>query len=165
MGIKPSELETPPEATDPLDDWVIDVTRFARKKVALFTHAKTLYSFLIPYGDAGSAKKLPRFFEHVLGQFLLKQPNHEKHLTALCKIYDTAYRYCKTDSRPIQGHMKDFIFCMCAERFSNTPFELINFSKIEEDTNTMPINVRGIGYTQAGDRMESLLTSEPLRLY
>ena len=46
-------LLNPQEVLHPLDDWFIDVMRIKRKKIAIATHAKSTFTFFIPYAEVG----------------------------------------------------------------------------------------------------------------
>lgn len=108
--IKASQLCEPMDTINPLDDWFIDVMRVARKKVAMVTHAKSTYTFFIPYELAGGAKSIPESLIVSLRYLLHRHDvtNYEESLDALMTSEPI---FCKTVDRKILGHMNDYKRC------------------------------------------------------
>ena len=66
---KIKQLLEPVHTTHVLDDWFVDRMIMFHKKIAVITHAKSTFTFFIPYAEAGGAKKLPFYFSHKLRNF------------------------------------------------------------------------------------------------
>lgn len=105
--IKIRSLADPKEDLHLLDDWIVDVIRLNRKKVAMVTHFLTRITFLIPYAQAGGAPKtidqIPKLFQTLLV---------EQGLNTLAEQVSTIFKiratFCKTKDRSVLGHMNDF---------------------------------------------------------
>ncbi|MCP4476240.1 MAG: hypothetical protein GY821_17110 [Gammaproteobacteria bacterium] len=52
-------LAEPKQTNNIFDDWVIDRLIVKRKKVAMITHVRTVYTWLIPYSSVGGVKNIP----------------------------------------------------------------------------------------------------------
>jgi len=156
MDYKLSKLLEPSKTISLLDDWVIDVMRIARKKVAIITHAKTLFTLLIPYSHVvGGAKGIPQCIPLLLKQWLYDR-KYSEYIRETERLFISPPTFCKTQSRQILGHMNDFKRCIAVQTF-DMPFEVIDWDILMESTNTMPINVRPMGYTSAIEQMDGLL--------
>lgn len=85
-------LETPLLVSNVFDDWVIDVIRITRKKVAIVTHVTSVLTFLIPY--------VPAYIEKCLIEWLkarqLDQATKEVNLFFQGSLY-----FNKTENRQV----------------------------------------------------------------
>lgn len=115
---KIKQLLEPAATKNQLDDWFIDRLIVDRKKVAMITHAKSTFTFFIPYADAGGAKGMIDYFK-----CQLKELFQANSLPALAlevdKLFVDELTYTKTVDRKILGHMNDFR--RCAEPYPGDP--------------------------------------------
>lgn len=133
---KIKQLHEPVITTHPLDDWFIDRMIVDRKKIAVITHAKSTFTFFIPYADAGSAKGMIAYFENQLKELFL-----QNSLPALVleveKLFAEESTFTKTVDRKILGHMNDFR--RCAQPYPGDTYP-IDWHDLAERINNMPIN-------------------------
>ena len=108
--IKISQLREPIDTISPLDDWFIDVIRVSRKKVAMVTHAKSTYTFFIPYELAGGAKAIPEAIIVSL-RYLLHRHDVTGYSESIDALMTSEPIFCKTVDRKILGHMNDYKRC------------------------------------------------------
>jgi hypothetical protein len=97
-----------PETTyHSLDDWIGDIFRVERKKIAILTHVQTLISFVFPYAEVGGAKNVLEFLPVELEDYLRTQ-NLEEHLDSMIEIFSHQHTFTKTDNRKVLGYMSEF---------------------------------------------------------
>jgi hypothetical protein len=156
MDYKINALHEPLQTVSLFDDWLIDVMRIHRKKVAIVTHTKTLVTFLIPYLQVGGAKSVPECISILLRQFLYDR-DFPEYIGEMNQLFAKPSSFCKTQSRQILGHMNDFKRCIEVQAY-HTSFEMIDWDHLMEAINDMPINIRPIGYTRAIELMAQLLS-------
>jgi hypothetical protein len=117
-----------------LDDWFIDRMIVDRKKIAMITHAKSTFTFFIPYADAGSAKGMIAYFKKQL-----KELFQQNSLLALAleaeKLFAEEPTLTKTVDRKILGHMNDFK--RCAKPYPGDPYP-VDWRDASERINNMP---------------------------
>jgi len=145
-------LPLPCNTLSPLDDWFIDVFRINRKKIAMITHAKSTYTFFVPYSEVGGAKAVPGHINKLLTEFLCRE-NLIQHLDELKRITTGDFVYCKTVDRKILGHMNDFKRC-ASYRLEEYPSD---FEGAEKMIAQIPVNIKSMGYTTPLERMHELL--------
>lgn len=118
-----------PSQTDSLfDDWVIDVVRIRRKKVAMVTHTRTLITFLISYAEVGGAKNIPACIPLLLKK-LLNARGFSEYAGEITELFDNTPLFCKTQNQSILGHMNDFKRRIEAKTY-RAPFEVINWDDL-----------------------------------
>ncbi len=105
--LKVSLREFPNPQNHPLGDWICDVFRVDRRKVALVTHAETLISFLFPYREIGGVKNVLGFLPIELESFLMEKGLGDWIPSAL-EIFHQEPVFTKTKDRKALGHMNDF---------------------------------------------------------
>lgn len=133
---KIKHLVEPAITAHPLDDWFIDRMIVDRKKIAVITHAKSTFTFFIPYSEAGSAKGLIAYFKNQLKE-LFQQNSLPTLALDVEKLFTEESIFTKTVDRKILGHMNDFK--RCAEPYPGDPLA-VDWQNIAERTNNMPIN-------------------------
>ncbi len=150
---KLTQLAEPQQTLGLLDDWVIDVMRIARKKVAIITHTKTFFTLLVPYSAVGGAKNVIAVIPAVLRNLTLSAAD------AMCieQQFKTPALWCKTQNRQLLGHMNDFKQCIDAQTYGAT-FAEIDWIELTNYTNTIIINLRSVGMTRPIELMHDLLT-------
>lgn len=150
---KVKRLLEPVITTHPLDDWLIDRMIVDRKKIAMITHAKSTFTFFIPYADAGSAKGMIAYFKNQL-----KELFQQNSLTALAleveKLFAEEPTFTKTVDRKILGHMNDFK--RCAQPYPNDTYP-IDWQDIAERINNMPIDAGSRDSSYTIERFNALL--------
>lgn len=103
-----TSLNKLPEVTYyPLDDWIGDVFRIERKKVAILTHAQTFITFVFPYSEIGGAKNVLDFLPVELEDYLRSQ-DLDEHVEAMIKNFNLPPSFTKTNNRKILGYMSEF---------------------------------------------------------
>lgn len=131
---KIKQLIEPAATMRSLDDWFIDRMIVDRKKIAMITHAKSTFTFFIPYADAGGAKGVINYFK-----IQIKEMFQRNALPTLSLDVDNLFSeelvFTKTVDRKILGHMNDFK--RCAEPYPDDP-RPINWHDIAERINNMP---------------------------
>jgi len=89
-------------------NWYVDLVVIERKKHLLFTHATSLFSFVIYVGTKKEINQVEQLFEKRLGEMIVK------HVTVLDGYVETllpkdrTYTFNKTNSRKVLGSMNDF---------------------------------------------------------
>ena len=150
---KIKRLYEPVITTHPLDDWFIDRIIIDRKKIAMITHAKSTFTFFIPYADAGGAKGMIAYFKNQLKEFF-----QQNSLPALAlevdKLFTSELIYTKTVDRKILGHMNDFR--RCSEPYPGDPYPIDWLDKAE-CINNMPINAGSRDSSYPLERFNELL--------
>lgn len=135
---KIKKLLEPSIPVHPLDDWFIDRMIVDRKKIAVITHAKSTFTFFIPYADAGGATGIISYFKNQLIQLFLNNS-----LPALAleidKLFAEEPTFTKTVDRKILGHMNDFKRCATPYKGNQLP---VDWHDTAESINNMP--TRGI---------------------
>ena len=135
--LKVSLREFPRAQVHPLDDWICDVFRVNRKKVALVTHAETLVSFLFPYKEVGGVKNVLDFLPIELEPFL-REENLDKWIPSALEIFNQKPVFTKTKGRKALGHMNDFkthVLC-CFSRAK----EDLNWHELADALKEIPMN-------------------------
>ncbi|MEO8402370.1 MAG: hypothetical protein ABI597_11375 [Gammaproteobacteria bacterium] len=131
---KIKQLLEPAVTTHPLDDWFIDRMIVDRKKIAMTTHAKSTFTFFIPYADAGSAKGMITYFKNHLKE-LFQQNSLPALALEVEKLFAEEPIFTKTVDRKILGHMNDFR--RCAQPYPGDTYP-IDWHDIAERINNMP---------------------------
>jgi len=122
---KIKQLHEPVITTHPLDDWFIDRMIVDRKIIAMITHAKSTFTFFIPYADAGSAIKMIVYFKNQLKELFQKNL-----LPALVLEVEKLF----VVDKKILGHMNDFKRCA---PYSGDPWP-VDWHDVAERINNMP---------------------------
>lgn len=117
-----------------LDDWFIDRIIVDRKKIAMITHAKSTFTFFIPYADAGSAKGMIAYFKNQLKK-LFQQNSLPALALEVEKLFAEELTFTKTVDKKILGHMNDFK--RCAEPYPGAPYP-VDWNDTAERINNMP---------------------------
>lgn len=132
-----SKLQEPQEAVSIFDDWVVDVIRVQRKKVAMMTHVKSYLPFFIPYQAIGGSQNIPQAIDMLLSEWMTKN-GYSKYCQAINELFNQPFHFCKTSDRKVIGHMNNFKRCASFTwyRFS---FDKINWSELTDDFSEMPV--------------------------
>ncbi len=149
---KIDNLSLPCDTLSPLDDWFIDMFRIHRKKIAMITHAKSTYTFFIPYAAVGGAKAIPECVSVLIEKFLYRE-NLSHHIDELRRLSNENPVFCKTVDRKILGHMNDFKRC-ASYRLEENPTD---FDGAEHMIAQIPVNLQPIKYTTPLERFRELL--------
>lgn len=130
-------LSEPNETESLFDDWIIDVIRVERKKVAIVLHAKTLLVFAIPYIAVGGVKHIPAHISVIL-QHYLDSEQSVQHIAHVQTLFKTKSSFCKTNNRQLLGHLNDFKAIIHCYANSNS-FEHINWYTIACKLHKTPV--------------------------
>jgi len=137
-----SELKTKPEDilrdSTELGCWHANLLRIDRRKCVLFTHDRTLYSFLVP----GLTKPHFQNFGEVFGQNLFKnllaeafpQSQIELFLNDIREIHIT-----KTSSRSVLGSMNDLSFQLKYRIYAEGGLSNLSLMKLNHGLNRIPM--------------------------
>jgi hypothetical protein len=106
-GLKVVLTKSAEVTSHPLDDWIGDVFRVDRKKVAILTHVQTLISFIFPYADVGGAKNVLEFLPVDLEEYL-RDNDFEEFVDSMIAIFYQPPVFTKTENQKVLGHMNDF---------------------------------------------------------
>lgn len=151
---KANRLVEPIVTSHPLDDWFIDRMIVDRKKIAMITHAKSTFTFFIPYADAGGAKGIIDYLK-----IQLKTLFQRNSLTTLAleveNLFSEELMFAKTVDRKILGHMNDFK--RCAEPYPDDPRPL-DWNEIQERINNMPTKGNKQDWLYPIERFNALLS-------
>jgi hypothetical protein len=133
-------LLEPQNVLHPLDDWFIDVIRVKRKKIAMATHAQSVFTFFMPYAEVGGAASIPECIGILLKEFL-----YDQDLSEWAEQIESLFRkpaiFCKTVDKKILGHMNDFKRCVISYiNYSPNGIDPINWDHLAKKVNSMPIN-------------------------
>lgn len=150
---KIKQLIEPVITAHPLDDWFIDRLIVDHKKVAMITHAKSTFTFFIPYTDAGGAKGVINHFKNQLKTLFLTNSLSDLALT-VDKLFTSDTTHTKTVDRKILGHMNDFR--RCSEPYPGDPYPIDWLDKAER-INNMPINAGSRDVSYPIERFNKLL--------
>jgi hypothetical protein len=136
--------ESPDATPHPLDDWIADVFRVNRKKVAIVTHVDTLISFIFPYSAIGGAKNVLDFLPLDIEEYLRDQ-NFEAFVESMLDVFNQPPIFTKTKNQKILGHMNDFkrIIQGSISRYQGE----INWHEISNTLKITPVNINGIYLT------------------
>ena len=138
--LKISLREFPRAQFHPLDDWICDVFRVNRRKVALVTHAETLISFLFPYREIGGAKNVLDFLPVELESFL-REEGLAEWIPSTLEIFDHEPIFTKTKDRKALGHMNDFKNMVLYSRYEFD--EDINWHEVSSKLRETPMIIHG----------------------
>lgn len=134
IDCKIKRLLEPATTVHPLDDWFIDRMIVDRKKIAMITHAKSTFTFFIPYADAGGAKEITSYFKNQL-KALFQRNSLPALALEIDNLFAEAPIFTKTVDRKVLGHMNDFK--RCSEPYPGDPYP-VDWFDAAEHINNMP---------------------------
>ena len=157
-----SGLKTKPE--DILRDftelgcWHANLLRIDRRKCVLFTHDKTLYSFLVP----GLTKPHFQNFNDVFGQNLFKNLLTEKFPQDQIELFLNDIReihITKTNNRSVLGSMNDLSFQLKYRISAEGGLSNLSLMKLNHGLNRIPMGA--IEEVYSIDALKNLLENHP----
>jgi hypothetical protein len=149
-------LTEPRAVASIFDDWVIDVVRVQRKKVAMMVHVKSLLPFFIPYQNVGGAHNISQAFGMLLSGWVIKK-GYTKHCRAISELFSQPVTFCKTADRKVLGHMNDFKRC-APFAWQDVGFDNINWEEQTNNLSDMPITMCSqLAFSSPGRLMLDLL--------
>ncbi len=125
------------EVSSLFDDWVVDVVRVNRKKIAMVTHVKSLLTFFIPYQSIGGAKNIPQAIGVLLSEWIANN-GYSRYYQEINELFNQPFHFCKTSDRKVLGHMNDFKRC-ASFTWCRCPFDKINWIELADDIADMPV--------------------------
>lgn len=132
--------ESPDATPHPLDDWIADVFRINRKKVAIVTHVDTLISFIFPYSAVGGAKNVLDFLPLDIEEYLRDQ-NFETFVESMLAVFNQTPIFTKTKNQKVLSHMNDFKEII---QGSISPYQgEIDWHEISNILKITPVNING----------------------
>jgi len=138
-----SELKlTPENCSTPLNDlsgWHANLIRIDRRKCILFTHDKTLFSFLVP----GLTKPDFQRIRHVFGQNLFKNLVREALPQIQIELFLDDIRdvhFAKTNSRSVLGSMNDLAYLLKFKIAHNGGLANTDIMELNHYLNRIPMN-------------------------
>ena len=157
-----SELATKPEtASLPVSDlscWHANLLRIDRRKCVLFTHDRTLYSFLVP----GLTKPHFRNFNEVFGQNLFKNLIAEKFPQDQIELFLNDIReihITKTNSRSVLGSMNDLSLQLKYRISAEGGLSNLSLMNLNHGLNRIPMGA--IEEVYSIDALKNLLENHP----
>lgn len=119
----------------------------------MITHAKSIFTFFIPYADAGGSKGIINHFQMQLKNLFLRNSLTEL-TTEVDNLFSSELVFTKTVDRKILGHMNDFR--RCSEPYSGDPYP-VDWIDAAERINNMPINAGTRDSSYPLERFNALL--------
>lgn len=152
-----THLEEPRNTPSIFDDWVIDVVRVQRKKVAMMVHVKSYLPFFIPYQTIGGAQNIVPALGMMLSEWMAKK-GYSNQCKNISELFSESVVYCKTANRKVLGHMNDYKRC-APFAWQDVLFDNINWEDQTTELSNMPITVFNspIAYPNAEELMLYLL--------
>ena len=138
-----SELKVMPvdssQSTNDLSSWHANLLRIDRRKCVLFTHDKTLYSFLAPGLTKPHFQNIREVFRQSLFKNLMAEKIPQKHielfLDDILKI-----EIAKTNNRSVLGSMNDLTFQLKYQIADEGGLLNTNIMKLNHDLNRIPMS-------------------------
>ena len=138
-----SELKLKPEdGSTPLNDlsgWHANLIRVDRRKCILFTHDKTLFSFLVP----GLTKPDFQRTRYVFGQNLFRNLMREALPQSQIELFLDDIRdiqFAKTNSRSVLGSMNDLTYLLKFKIADNGGLANRDIMELNYDLNRIPMS-------------------------
>lgn len=133
-------LSEPSIVLDPLDDWFIDVFYAHRKKIAIITHAKSIFTFFVPYSECGGASGVMKNIEVLLKQ-KMNELNLGRYIEQVNILFRQPFSVCKTVDKKILGHMTDFKNCAGIDLEYFPKFRSqVDWLEVTDRINTTPLS-------------------------
>jgi hypothetical protein len=137
------------------DDWYANLFRLDRRQAIIFTHAVSLYSFIIDRVQKKHFSQIIPLFQLGLLQRLKRDGfPHERNARLMDRVLDI--RLAKTRSRSILGSMNDMVYC------AKYMYELHKYEyediidEVVRRINIMPM--KAIGYKLPVEKFGEILT-------
>ena len=140
MGLSGAELGEP-DSADGASEWYANLIWLDRRKCILFTHAPTLFAFLVP--DVRKAKIVP------IGGLLVDRAafelvTEELPTGALGKLDPASVHVARTASRSVLGSMNEFAFQCETHVYIDGGLDVADIGRLNHRLRRIPMSV--IGY-------------------
>lgn len=157
--LKIKDLVLPSAVDSVLDDWIIDVFHFSRRKIAITTHVNTLFTCLIPYSEVDNVKSIPDICLRSVQEYIFKNGFQESVLE-IQELIESPKVFCKTNNASVMANVNDFknrikVF------FDMESLESMGVEGLSDHLNTVPIASRG--FSSSKKLLKKLLTDNNLR--
>jgi uncharacterized protein DUF6933 len=156
LGVSNRDLNTIPEqSTDIIKLWYCNLFYLDRHKCLLFTHAKTLFSFLAPGVGNVAIRDFGKLFRSNATVALAAEGVSSQNIQKL--IDNGPDSYAKPDNRSVLGSMNDHIrSCKYYLKYRGG-YNNLNFTELGRELNTAPMKY--IEMESAGRYLMGLLKS------
>lgn len=160
-GIHQSDLVALPESDN---DWYVHLFFINRKKYLISTHAKTLFSFIVPDLKRDAIRKLPEIFKQGL-ESTLDIENISSAYKARILSNCEGFQFAKTVNRSVTGSMNDLVYqylSMVEHNYDSR--DIHSLAKISRQLNRVPMSY--IRYGLAIEKFLKLngITNQDIRL-
>ena len=136
MGLKKSDLADLPESAN---DWYAHLFYISRKKCLIFTHAKTLFTFIAMNVPRENIRMINEVFRMGLERTLLLEGFTSQDIDKiLASVSDIVF--AKTINRAVIGSMNDLIFQYLSMIEYNLPNGSMDMSRIMKEMNRIPMS-------------------------
>ena len=108
LGVEPDESAEIESEDSLLGGWYINTFTVERRNVFIFVNEKTLLSFVVFGIKKSDIRRLPEILLRGLDQLLAREGFDVDEVVRVLNDYNS-YRFTKTKSRKILGHMNDFV--------------------------------------------------------
>jgi len=138
-----SELKIKPldsiQSSDNFGSWHANILRVDRRKCVLFTHDKSLYTFLVPGLTKPHFQKFKEVFRQNLFKCLLAENLPQIHIEIfLGNIKEI--EICKTNNRRVLGSMNDLALQLKYQIENEGGLLKTDISKLNRDLNRIPMS-------------------------
>ncbi|MFC1815546.1 DUF6933 domain-containing protein [Thermodesulfobacteriota bacterium] len=124
---------------DEFGSWHCNLLRIDRRKCVLFTHDRTLYSFLVPGLTKPDFQNIYEVFRQRLFKNLLEEKIPQKQIE-LFLDNNRKIEIAKTNNRSVLGSMNDLTFQLKYKICDEGGILNTNFLKLNHDLNRIPMS-------------------------
>lgn len=152
-----STLSEPQVTTSMFDDWIIDVVRAQRKKVALMVHVKSYLPLFIPYQTIGGAQNIVSALGMLLSEWVIKN-GHASCCQSISKLFAESITFCKTVDKRALGYMNEYKY-HAPFFWEDVRFEDIDWQAQTQELADMPLLMKHerVKYPTPGSLMLDLI--------
>lgn len=138
-----SELKVKPEDSSQshidLSNWHANLLRIDRRKCVLFTHDKTLYSFLVPGLTNPHFQNIREVFRQSLFKNLMAEKIPQKQIEIFLEDI-REIKIAKTNNRSVLGSMNDMTYQLKYKIAYEGGLLNINLPQLNHDLNRIPMS-------------------------
>ena len=146
------------EIDNPLAEWYCNLLWIERKKCLLFTHEKTLFSFLVVDFRKGDVKNLDTIVQNHLRKALENLPVSNNKINRFMHQTE-GFILTKTASKRILGSMNDYAYQYMVNIAHHGGLDNCDINEMIYQVNTNPMSM--ISYKSGNKLMLELLKSLP----
>jgi len=141
LNIRPTDSS---HLFDDFGSWHCNLFRIDRRKCVLFTHDRTLYSFLVPGLTKSGFQNICEIFKQSLFKNLIEENIPQKQIE-LFLDNNKKIEISKTNNRSVLGSMNDLTFQLKYQIRDEGGILNTNVMKLNHDLNRIPMSaIKGI---------------------